>query len=151
MSIDLYSKMFSLSVSKIEVPSAFHKFQSITINDRTLGSYRSPSSSSSTVMAHHDCTTSEQFESTTLHDIQPLWMVVGRHLFCLVLLGFKPHRDRDILGKPVTVWECDIFEISGVDCFCFLPVQLITKRTVSLVDNIYPNESALFVWPLIDF
>ena len=35
--LNLYSKMFSLSVSKIEVPSAFHKFQSITINDRTLG------------------------------------------------------------------------------------------------------------------
>ena len=49
--LNLYSKMFYLSVSKIEVPSAFHKFQSITINDRTLGSYRSPSSSS-TVMAH---------------------------------------------------------------------------------------------------
>ena len=32
--MNLYSKMFSLSVSKIEVPSAFHKFQSITINDR---------------------------------------------------------------------------------------------------------------------
>ena len=145
--LNLYSKMFSLSASKIEVPSAFHKFQSITINDRILGSYRSRSSSSSTVMAHPDCTTSEQRPVRINFFARHTAIMDGcRKTFLLFSASwFKPHRDKDILGKPVTVWECDIFEISGVDCFCFSPVQLITKRTVSLVDDIHTNESALFV------
>lgn len=95
-------------------------------------------------MAHPSSTASEQ-RPVRINCARYTPIVDGcRKTLLLFSAWFKP-RDKDILGKPVTVWECDIFEISGVDCFCFSPVQLITKRTVSLVDDIHTNESALFV------
>ena len=60
---------------------------------------------------------------------------------------FKAHRDKDILGTSVIAWECDIFEVPGVD---FYPV-LIKHRTVSIIDQIHPRENAFFISPLIDF
>ena len=81
-------------------------------------------------MAHPDCTTSEQHPVRINFFARHTAIVDGcRKTYLLFSASwFKPHRDKDILGKPVTVWECDIFEISGVDCFCFCPCNLPQKE-----------------------
>ena len=53
-----------------------------------------------------------------------------------------------LFGQPVTVWECDIFELFG--CHSTIPVQLIKSRTVSCLYKLN-EESVLLVVPCIDF
>ena len=53
-------------------------------------------------------------------------------------------------GKPITVWEHDLFELYGI--YNILPVQFIKCRTVSLVDKVSEtNLNALLVCPCIEF
>ena len=56
---------------------------------------------------------------------------------------FMHHINKDVCGKPVTVWEHDLF-----DLYSFIRVEDIECRTVSLVDKLddtYGN--VLFVSP----
>ena len=61
---------------------------------------------------------------------------------------FKPHSCNDKYGKPVTVWECDLFEVHGL--YSILPIHFIRYRTISCVDKVN-DASALLVCPCIDF
>ena len=56
---------------------------------------------------------------------------------------FKNHPEKDICGKPVTIWECDIFD------FCTIsPIDVVKCRTVSLVDKLTDAiGNVLFVSP----
>lgn len=61
------------------------------------------------------------------------------------LSWFRHHTQKDICGKPVTVWECDLFDVTN-----FLIVQHIKCRTVSLIDkldDVYGN--VLFISPYL--
>ncbi len=74
------------------------------------------------------------FKSYSLLLFQELWKSLFQNV-----LGFL----KDVCGKPVTVWECDLFDLSS-----FLLVQNIKCRTVSLVDkldDVYGN--VLFISP----
>ena len=57
------------------------------------------------------------------------------------LSWFKNRHDKDICGKPVTIWECDILD------FCTIsPINVIKCRTVSLVDKLSDHVgNVLFV------
>ena len=60
---------------------------------------------------------------------------------------FRQHPLKNSCGKPLTVWENDIFETS----ICTLiPIQFVNGRTVSLVD-IVGLSNALIVCPCVDF
>ena len=61
---------------------------------------------------------------------------------------FQLHPGKDEYGKPITVWENDLFE-TGV--YNLLPVQFILSRTVSLIDNVGELGNALLVVPCIEF
>ena len=66
------------------------------------------------------------------------------------LVWDRHHTLKDNYGKPITVWEYDLFETPGIHGY--VPVQFIICSTASLVDK--PNEgdpSLLFVVPLINF
>ena len=59
------------------------------------------------------------------------------------LSWFKTHPQKHKCGKPVTIWEKDLFD----ECN-FIPVEDIICRTVTLIDNL--NErigKILFVSP----
>ena len=63
---------------------------------------------------------------------------------------FKHHPLENIFGKPVSIWECDLFETPGVHSV--IPVQFIRSRTVSLIDKIQEHDpTVLFVVPCVDF
>ena len=69
-------------------------------------------------------------------------------LLCVVR-GFSYIQGKmNIYGKPITVWENDLFE-TGV--YNLLPVQFILSRTVSLIDNVEELGNALLVVPCIEF
>ena len=61
---------------------------------------------------------------------------------------FQLHPNKDTYGKPVTIWEDSLFEIS---VYNILPLQFIVSQTISLVDNIGELGNALVVVPYIDF
>ena len=66
------------------------------------------------------------------------------------LSWYSRHPLRNHYGKPLSVWEFDMFEMPGI--YSYVPVQFIVSRMVSLVDKInecYP--SVLFIIPLVDF
>lgn len=47
-------------------------------------------------------------------------------------------------GKPVTVWECDLFEMPGIHSI--IPIQFIQCRIVTPIDKIFEHDpSVLFV------
>lgn len=146
--MNLYSKMFSLSVSKIEVPSAFNNFKVLQL---TTGLQEVIE-----VDHHHRqqlwliqialLLSNVQFESTTLHDIQLLWMVVGRHFFCLVLLGINlvtgtSWENQSLCGSVI------FFEISGVEIvFAFCPCNLSLKEPFHwLMISTQMSQLCLFV------
>ena len=56
--------------------------------------------------------------------------------FMVCLSWFKHHVHKDVCGKPVTIWECDLCSI--------VPVDTIKCRTISLVDK-FNNIFCLFL------
>jgi len=61
------------------------------------------------------------------------------------LSWFMHHVQKDVCGKPVTIWEHNIFEHELCN---FLPVQHIKCRTVTLVDKLDDTfGNVLFVSP----
>ena len=63
-------------------------------------------------------------------------------------LWFQLHPNKDVYGKPVTIWENSLFETGAYN---ILPVQFIMSRTISLVDITGELGHALVVVPCIDF
>ena len=62
---------------------------------------------------------------------------------------YKKHKDKDCFGKPITIWECDLFETS---CFDLIPLAYVICRTISLVDVLDTTGSnALIICPCINF
>ncbi len=115
-----------------------------------MGSHKSRSSSSSIVLAKRYIYPSDEERPCQVH-------FYARHAPCIngssvtfllfYATWFKPHRDVSLYGKPVSIWESDVFELS--DTYSLLPVQFIQSRTVSLVDKLPTNETVLFVCSII--
>lgn len=157
----LYSKLYSLNQVDDTICSAYRKYQTEHINNTVLGCHKSRSASSSIVLAqwHHDLHGMHTSQSSNAVEHRPVRInYFARHMLSVdgvnkdhILVSvswFKKHRDRDCFGKPITVWECDIFETTG---FCFIPIEYIICRTVSLVDVINNGAHALIVCPCINF
>ena len=65
-------------------------------------------------------------------------------------LWFKRHLMADTYGSPISIWECDIFDLPDVSSI--VPIQFIRSRTVSLIDKLDDTYgTVLFVSPCIDF
>lgn len=166
----LYSNMYSVSPSRLEINSAFLKYKSISIRGKQLGSAKTRFSASSIVMASwtpclfaigsSSRQSTAEIESTCQHEDRPTRInffvkhsvLVNGTLKTHLLFSaswFKYHPNKNSLGKPLTVWECDLFEAGSCSV---VPVQLIRSRTVSLVDSLDRcGGSVLLVSPCIDF
>ena len=64
------------------------------------------------------------------------------------LSWFLYHPKNSQLGKPLSIWYHDLFEVRGMHSF--LPVKPIKCRCVSVVD-IIDNEEVFVTIPCIDF
>lgn len=157
-----YCKLFSLSQdSQLELCSMFRKYRSLQINHKQIGCYNSRSSNSSTVLAvwNHDLFGTphpdhQPFEHRPVrihHFAQHFFHVNGQsqsQIFVSVS-WYKMHQGNESAGKPITVWECDIFESSNHN---LIPVEFIICRTVSLVDKFgVTGAHALLVCPCTNF
>ena len=162
----LFSKMYYIPEQNIEPNTSYKRYSYSTINGKTIGSYRGCHRNSSFVIAkwvfelYGSC--SPQLTADDVHVDRPVKVnfiiehavsindTVHTHVM-LSASWFKPHSDvYNYCGKPITVWEYDIFELSGVSSF--IPVQLIQSRTVCLVDKPSSSEATLlYVSSYINF
>ena len=140
----------------------FCKYRSIQMNQKQLGCHKSRSASSSIVMAVWNNQLQPENDSTCRSDIEyrPTRIeYFARHAIAVdgenqshvpaSVAWFKKHPLQYSCGKPVTVWECDLFEHSY---YRLIPVQFILSRTISLIDTVDTHGAhALFVVPCINF
>lgn len=158
----LYSLLYSISISDVCPNSTFQEYSHLTFNGMSLGSDRSRFHNSSLVMIEwrsdlfgQDCETAsrEKYRPAKINFFAKHSAIIRdkavEHLVVSVD-WFKYHPEKNICGKPVTVWENDIFELPGVHSI--IPIQLVKFRTVSLVDKLNDTHgSVLFVSPIILF
>ena len=158
----MYSSLYCIQEEDVIINSAYQKYVFATLNGKVLGRYKSRSKSSSIVIASWNpqmfCHNyPEEYDSCFERPVRieffaqhTVTLQTKAHTHLLFsALWFKPHPKKDFYGKPLTVWEPDIYELSGVNSL--IPVQFIRKRTASLVDRIDCSGSVLFVCPLIHF
>ena len=139
----LYSNLYS--ESEVEVCSSFKKYSTLRVNGKQLGGYKTRSCNSSVVMVTWKSTlfrsSDAEFESTEQRPVRINYFAAHSikvkdkfHSHVITAVSwFKKHPLQDVYGKPLTVWEHEIFEIG----FCtFVPIQFIKCRTISLVDSV---------------
>lgn len=156
--IKLYTKLYSISSSALEISSVYFKYSSVEINGKRVGSHGNRTQSSSIVMVSCNnqlfCTklaiTLKSRAARVDYFCKHVVTINGEnHTVTLVSLSlFKIHPKSSEFDKPVTVYNCDIFEPEGI--YSLIPVQFIEIRCVSLLDKL-DRESVLFVCPCVDF
>ena len=134
---------FSLELSSTNyIGSIYYKYSTINIKGKTYRSFISRSKNASIVFI---CI-NEETRPAKIHFFAKIAVVVNNvsHFHILAYLScFKHHPEKEYCGKPVTIWDCDLFEPSQ-----FVPIQSIKCRTVSLIDrfnDVYGN--VLYVSP----
>ena len=134
---------FSLELSSTNyIGSIYYKYSTINIKGKTYGSFISRSKNASIVFI----SINEETRPAKIHFFAKIAVVVDivSHFDILAYLScFKHHPEKEYCGKPVTIWDCDLFEPSQ-----FVPIQSIKCRTVSLIDrfnDVYGN--VLYVSP----
>ena len=138
---EFLATVHSLS-NNLAINTTYSRYATINIEGKTFGSYKSRSKNSSIIIAE----LCDQYRPARINYFAKVSLLVDR-AHCSHILAyvnwFKHHTQKDVCGKPVTVWECDLFDLSS-----FLLVQNIKCRTVSLVDkldDVYGN--VLFISP----
>ena len=146
----LYSELANVPSSSIDIPNAFLKYQQVTVYGKVLGSYTCRSAASSVVMAVRNPVTAERPAQVNYFARHTVTIADTQHTFLLFRASwYKLHRNKDAYGKPITVWESDIYELP--DSRSIVPIQFITSRTVSLTDKLPCGETVLLVCPCVDF
>ena len=139
--MNLFSGIYPTSTT-LNITSTYSKYSMIEIGGNVYGSHKSRSKNSSVVLARlNGDTRPARIEyiskvSVSVDDDQHSHIVV-------CLCWFKCHVQKNKCGKPVTVWEHNLFDLCN-----FLPVQQIVCRTVTLIDkldDVFGN--VLFVSP----
>ena len=70
---------------------------------------------------------------------------VSQFHILVYLSCFKYHQEKDLCGKPVTIWDCDFFEPSQ-----YVSIENIECRTVSLIDKLNDGYgNVLFISPYV--
>lgn len=152
---ELYSRIYSVPLSSIELHQAFKKYKNMSMHNKHIGSFQSRSKNTATVIVSWN---KDLFCSSMANEDRPARInyfaehniTIDGKLFSHVLVSaswFKHRPDRNYFGYPVTVWECDIFELFG--CHSTIPVQLIKARTVSCLYKL--NEESVLLVPCVDF
>ena len=127
--LQLLTILYPTSINR-EISSLYCKYSSVMMGGKVFGSFKSRSKNSSIILAElngdrRPARINYFAKVTTLIDgISDIQILV-------CLSWYKHHAQKAICGKPVTVWEHDLFELCS-----FIPVQQIKSRTVSLVDKL---------------
>lgn len=157
----LYCKLYSVSDhSNVVMSSVYMRYSHLFVNGKLLGSHKSRTASSSTVIVSWEANLfgpcSEQSgdvicraariqyfckHTVTINGENKTHMLIN-------LSWFLYHPKKDVFGKPITVWYNNLFEPCGVHTI--VPVQLVKCRSVSLVDKL-DHEDVFIVIPCIDF
>ena len=162
----LYAKLYDVLITNIELNSSYQKYSHATVNGKTVGSYRNIRHTSQVVIAkwvlalfrrdtqalQTPCTDLEYQPAKANFIARHAAIVSGTTVIHILfsVLWFKPHPHMNRCGKPITIWENDVFELSGISSM--IPIQLIQSRAVYLVDKPTPFEtSALYVCPYLHF
>ena len=134
----------------------FRKYATILFKGKHLGSYFSRSKSSSIVFVHWN---TDFFGPNNVPDHhRPVLIkyfaqhniIINGHthrLIAFAAMWFKSRPDKDLFGKPVTVWDHDLYELFGHHSI--IPVQMIQSRSVSLIDQLNTGETVLFATPCL--
>ena len=150
----LYSKLYAGEV--IEIPSSFRKYKSLSIYGKQLGSYKSRSSHSSIVMIKWNnllfnsiTSISDELRPARINYFASFFIPQKKDQPVIIasVSWFQQHPNKNICGKPLTIWENEIFETTMSN---LIPIQYIHCRTISLVD-IVDVSNALIVCPCVDF
>ena len=128
--------------TKLEVCSAYAKYATMTIKGIVYGSSEGRVRNTSVVIAELDT----EARPARINYFAKVSVVVDENPCSIIMVSlnfFKEHPDKDICGKPVTIWECDIF-----DSCIISPIDVIKCRTISLVDKLTNAiGNVLFVSP----
>ena len=138
------NQLFSLiyPLKNYEIASTFRKYCTLELRGKVYGSYRSRSKNSSIVFADLQGETRPariNFFANVALTVDGIYS----QAILVSLSWFKNHPQKNECGKPVTIWECDLFD----ECN-FLPVDKILGRTITLVDKLNDTiGNVLFVSP----
>ena len=165
----LYSKLTSVPLSQISVPSSCWNYPSLSIQGKIVGSSKSRSKASSIVGVtwQSDIFGSPEVpmdEPSPINDpsfdhLRPTLIdaiLVHRPVingkpcsFVLVVVSwYKFHPEINALGKPLTIWCSNIFEEGGI--YSIIPALMIKCRLVSSKIDLN-GETVMCVCPCINF
>ena len=130
--------------TELEVCSTYTKYSTIRIKGTVYGSHKSRVKNTSIVIGQLH---SESRPARIEYFAKVTAVIDGTSVSVMMvcLSWFKSRPDKDVCGKPVTVWECDVFDTCTIS-----PISIIESRTVSLVDKLSDVAgSVLFVSPYL--
>ena len=157
---ELYSELYAKPLAEINVCTIVHKYSTVKLGTISLGSYKSRSQTSSVLLAQWNPKLFGLNSATNVgsdYELRPLQIkyfvkhsmsIRNRTLshFLVFVKWFKPHPPKNVCGKPVTIWEHELFEHEN-----FIPIQLLRNRTVSVIDHLSDADGrVLFISPLLD-
>ena len=127
---DLKEFFSTLYPGDIEIDSTYKQYSLITFNGKTLGSFKSRSKSSSIVFAEYN----GDMRPGHINFFATISVLSNGNLFnptVVYLSWFAHHDQKNACGKPVTIWEHNLFDSSS-----FLSLSAVKCTTVSLVDKL---------------
>ena len=125
-----------------QISSLYRKYSTVMKGGKAFGNFKSRSKSSSIILAELN---GESRPARINYFARVSTLIDGApDIHILVCLSwYKNHAQKLACGKPVTVWEHDLFELCN-----FIPIEHIKSRTVSLVDKLDDlSGNVLFVSP----
>ena len=137
----LFTGMYT-AATQLEVHSTYSRYLTIGVRGEFYGSYTSRSKNCSIVFAKLNGVT----RPARINYFAKVSTSIDETLLTKIVASvswFRSHPQENHCGKPVTIWEYDLFDVCN-----FILVQDIVCRTVTLVDklnDIYGN--VLFVAP----
>ena len=150
----MYANLFDVPSAEIALPASHLRYGQISINGKTVGAHKGRSSTSSVIMVVNPSRAhvADEERPARINYFAQHSIVIQSESYTFLLMHvsyFKAHADKFKFGKPVTMWEPDIFEISST-LHSLLPIQCIKRRTVSLLDKVC-GETVLLISPCINF
>ena len=154
----MYSKLYA--ESDVDVCLSFKKYNTLNVNGKQLGGYKTRSSSSSIVLitCNSALINSRDMVPSVTSEQRPVQIryfashsiklrINLCHMSLLQSRGLRNIHDRMCMENLLTVWEHEIYETD----FCTLiPIQFIKCRTISLVDTVGICR-ALILCPCVNF
>lgn len=147
----MYCNLYKVQVDYVEIAQTCLAYKSLTMNGYRFGTYKDRSASSSIVMTYYDTNSFQKCATLRAARINQFYkhsVTINNELKSHLLVSlslYEEYPQRLSCGKPVTICYKDLFQ-SAHDSL--IPVQLISSRAVSLVDELN-GDLVLFVVPCI--